>query len=90
MNHTRSSVESCAAGIAGYLRANPQASDTADGIARWWLQAAPRDWPTVRAALQAMVQAGTLTSHRAGDGREHFRLAAAGSSTEPSSDPASP
>jgi hypothetical protein len=76
MDHSEADADPWVAALTRYLREHPQASDTAEGIARWWLQAAVADWPKVRRAIAAMAAAGRLTVHVAGDGREHYRLAA--------------
>ena len=60
--------------ITGYLRQHPQACDSAEGVARWWLQAPVVQWPQVRQALDTMVGDGRLTRTTAADGTERYRL----------------
>jgi hypothetical protein len=59
-----------------YLRDNPLACDSADGIARWWL-AAPPDPGTLDAALVRMAREGEIQALRAADGRVRYRRRAA-------------
>jgi hypothetical protein len=62
--------------IASYLRDHRHSSDTAEGVARWWLNAPVTDWAHVRRALESMVSDGRLERHVTADGREHYRLPA--------------
>ena len=57
-----------------YLRKNPQASDTPEGIACWWVEPGTAATPgAVEAALAWMVTCGVVTVVRAADGRVHYR-----------------
>lgn len=56
-----------------YLRANPQACDTADGIARWWLDAGPQDRPHLQRALDYLEREGLIENLSAADGRRRYR-----------------
>jgi len=57
-----------------YLRLHPQASDTAEGIARWWLRGEiDMDVRRVQQALDWMNEAGLIESIHAGDGRKRYR-----------------
>ena len=60
--------------LAAYLRDNPFASDTAEGIHRWWL-GAYGDPPLeeVRDALETMAQLGLVEATVAVDGRRRYR-----------------
>jgi len=62
-------------GLAAYLRANPQACDGMDGIARWWFD--PQDFidkEALEMALQDLTSRGALQSLLVGD-RFCWRLA---------------
>jgi hypothetical protein len=61
--------------IAGYLRANPQAGDTTDGVAQWWLGRSTVSTELVEQALRWLESEGLLEAVRAADGRVHFRRA---------------
>ncbi|NML16819.1 hypothetical protein [Azohydromonas caseinilytica] len=73
-----------------YLRANPQACDTADGIARWWLppalQASAQE---LQPLLERLCRSGHLQWFDTGDGRRFYRRppAAAGRPPRPHRDP---
>jgi Fe2+ or Zn2+ uptake regulation protein len=57
-----------------YLRDNPLACDTAEGIARWWLaSAAPINTVTLMRALDRMQASGAIEMLRAADGRVRYR-----------------
>lgn len=61
--------------LATYLRANPQACDGVDGIARWWFD--PQDFidkETLEMALQDLTKRGALEALVVGD-RTCWRLA---------------
>ncbi len=85
MDDSNSDAEANAwvAPIAHYLRSHPHASDTAEGIARWWLGAPVTQWSHVGQALASMVRNGQLDCHIAADGREHYRLRHAAAGTPP-------
>lgn len=59
--------------LAAYLKANPLASDTADGIRRWWLGSewAPSLDEVVR-ALETMKTMGLIKVTYAADGRQRY------------------
>jgi hypothetical protein len=55
--------------ILGYLHAHPQAADSADGVARWWVDASlGATLPVVQAALADLVRRGLLRQVRLPDG----------------------
>jgi len=60
--------------LSQYLRDNPLASDTPEGIARWWLQL---DWLTheqsLTEALARLVTWGCVEGVRGPDGRVRYR-----------------
>ena len=62
--------------ITQYLQQHPQAADSAEGVARWWLQAPVGEWPRVRQALDTMVADGRLERTTAADGTQRYRLPA--------------
>lgn len=62
--------------VAWYLRANPLASDTAEGIHRWWLGDAHLSPSAVQQALDELARRGVLALQPAADGHRRFRLAA--------------
>jgi hypothetical protein len=73
-------VQEIALQILGYLAENPDACDSAQGIADWWLPslpARPRRLAVER-ALAALVAEGWLTASRGMDADAHtrYRLAA--------------
>lgn len=60
--------------LSHYLRKNPQASDTPEGIACWWIEPGVAATPgAVEDALAWMVNCDAVTSVRAADGRVHYR-----------------
>ena len=59
--------------ISRYLRINPLASDTSDGIARWWLGAEQASEPDVETALDWMQKHGLIETSLAADGRVRYR-----------------
>jgi Fe2+ or Zn2+ uptake regulation protein len=60
--------------LAAYLLAHPQASDTAEGIARWWLRTeAPPSAAQLQQALDWMEGKGLVDRVVAGDGRVRWR-----------------
>lgn len=60
--------------IALYLRRNPLASDTAEGIARWWLGDMAVGPDSVQRALDELTRLGVLIVQVAADGRRRYRL----------------
>ena len=62
--------------IMEYLRQNPDAQDTQDGILQWWLTelpTKPRD-ATVKKALEDLVRAGFLNEHKGKDAQISYRM----------------
>jgi hypothetical protein len=60
--------------IVAYLRRAPHAGDTAEGIARWWLGAAPDEFGRVADALNRLERLQVVQRWTSADGREHFRI----------------
>ena len=60
-----------------YLRENPMACDTPDGIARWWLATASGETPvrgdSLQRALDWLETRGLVERLRAADGRVRYR-----------------
>jgi len=63
--------------LSRYLRQHPEACDTPEGIARWWLDADPAPVPVamVESALGWMSACGVVESSHAADGRVRYRRA---------------
>ena len=63
--------------LSRYLQTHPDACDTPEGIARWWIDADPPPVPVaiVEAALGWMSACGVIESSRAADGRIRYRCA---------------
>jgi len=61
--------------LSAYWLEHPQASDTLEGICRWWLGSGAFAAPAVESALNWLVERGVVVLHRAGDGRVSYRLA---------------
>lgn len=69
-----------------YLNANPQACDSADGIARWWLPDLPAGaagQAALQAALEFLQAVGLVECVRAADGRARWRRTDADSDLVP-------
>ncbi|MBV2264865.1 MAG: hypothetical protein KUL79_15125 [Thauera sp.] len=62
------------AAIEAYLACHPEAADSAEGIARWWLAARgiDTDADTVTQALQRLVEFGSVRVRRTPDGRRLY------------------
>jgi hypothetical protein len=61
--------------LMAYWLAHPHASDTLEGICRWWLNPDTLPAPRVEPALAWLVERGVVMIHRAADGRVRYRLA---------------
>jgi hypothetical protein len=59
--------------LARYLRANPLACDSLDGIGRWWLAAHPVTPEELVQALSWMREQGLVEEIVAADGRLRYR-----------------
>ena len=65
--------------LARYLRDNPNACDTADAIARWWLgPGVVSERPTLEAALAWLTQHALVETVHATDGRVRYQRARSG------------
>lgn len=61
--------------LSRYMRLNPLACDTIEGITAWWLNAPDAKEADVLQALDLLQRGGLLQSHRAADGRIRYRRA---------------
>ena len=68
--------------VAYWLR-HPHASDTLEGICRWWLSEVPTPVPNVEAALGWLVERGAVAVQPSADGRVRYRFVEA-AGTRPS------
>jgi Fe2+ or Zn2+ uptake regulation protein len=59
--------------LARYLRANPLACDSLEGISRWWLAAHPVTPEELMRALNWMKEQGLVEEIVAADGRLRYR-----------------
>ncbi len=60
--------------LCAHLRQHRRASDTAQGIASWWIGSdRPPSPVALGAALDWLVDCGVLVAFRAADGRTHYR-----------------
>lgn len=62
--------------ILSYLRLHPQAGDTLEGIARWWVtcQRLSESVEEVQHALEELKARGNVAEYRAPDGRTMYSL----------------
>lgn len=71
---SRPTMPNLAHDLLRYSLANPGASDSADGIARWWLDpSAGVDMQALDEALQFLVARGAYAERQAADGRRRYR-----------------
>lgn len=75
MNPTDDAVATALREIACHLRDNPLASDSVDGIWRWWLSSTDIGHSAVQAALDALADRHFVEAHTAADGLRRYRLA---------------
>ncbi len=63
--------------ILAYLRAHPNAADSVDGIADWWLSRQRHETGTeaIQEALTELVELGVLETVTLGNGKNLYRLA---------------
>lgn len=59
--------------LAHYLRVHPLASDSASGIAQWWLLPAKVQMDVLECALGWLKQQGVIEETAGADGRSRFR-----------------
>jgi hypothetical protein len=70
MNGSRTDVDAVAAWLRCYLLEHPNAADTLEGVAAWWLSGNPSGpWlATVQAAVDRLVAAGEAVKRILPDG----------------------
>jgi hypothetical protein len=72
----RRKQEALCRNILAYLKRNPNAEDTLEGIAQWWLleQQIRTETERVSAALRRLVEENRLIARSGPDGRISYRL----------------
>ena len=70
------SVARIAGVLSWYLRLNPLASDTLEGIAQWWLSRDAFTLADLAGALRQMERAGVIEATHAADGQVRYRRTA--------------
>ena len=65
--------------LTAYWLRHPHASDTLEGISRWWLSASPFPEPVVHQALAWLIESGVVAMQLAVDGRIRYRFTGASS-----------
>ena len=62
--------------ILAYLAANPDAQDTLEGVAEWWLleQQIRTKTSDVKDALDRLISKGLVIERKGKDRRSHYRL----------------
>lgn len=70
MNAQNQAIDALAATIRRYLLDHPNAADTSDGVARWWLAGgAGEAWlSSVRRAIEQLVERGEMVGQTLRDG----------------------
>jgi fumarylacetoacetate (FAA) hydrolase family protein len=71
-DNTDDEVRAVAAEIVGYLRAHPDAADTVEGAARWWLRR-PAQTETLDRAMTLLVNQRIVEKHKLPEGTTVFR-----------------
>lgn len=66
-----------ATALVAYWKGNPSASDTLDGIAKWWLPGSPR--AKIEAALRGLIERGVVEASTTPNGHMRYRWRATGS-----------
>jgi len=75
-------VEEIVRALSRYLRLNPLASDTLEGIAQWWLTVDDFSEARLQQALQQLVDAGVVAAVQAADGQVRYRRSALNASVD--------
>lgn len=78
-------VQAVAADILRYLQQHPDAADTAEGIARWWLggRRYEDNLARVQDAMPGLVQQGLVEKQTLPDGADVYRAGWANRSRQP-------
>jgi hypothetical protein len=84
-------VQPVAADIGRYLRHHPDAADTAEGIARWWLggRCHENELRRVQQAIAVLVERGLMQKQTLPDGAEIYRAGRTPVASEESDGPES-
>jgi DNA-binding transcriptional ArsR family regulator len=69
-------VDEIVRALSRYLRQNPLASDTLEGITQWWLKSEDLSQADLLHALERMTRAGVVEATRAADGQVRYRRTA--------------
>ena len=69
-------VDEIVRALSRYLRQNPLASDTLEGITQWWLKSEDLSQADLLHALERMTQAGVVEATSAADGQVRYRRTA--------------
>lgn len=73
--NTPGSVEHIVRAVSRYLRCNPLAADTLEGISQWWLPSITVAPDELEQAFARLERAGVVEATLAADGRVHYRRA---------------
>jgi hypothetical protein len=70
MNTQNQDIDALAAALRSYLIEHPNAADTLEGIARWWLAGEVGEawFSTVQRAVEQLVMRGEMARQTLGDG----------------------
>jgi hypothetical protein len=66
-------VRKLAIEVSRYLRLNPLASDTVEGISAWWLRTRNAKELELLRALEWLCREGVIEAHQGADGRTRYR-----------------
>ncbi|MGD2089588.1 MAG: hypothetical protein PVH61_25660 [Candidatus Aminicenantes bacterium] len=71
-----SRLEALSRQILDYLQKHPEASDTLEGIAAWWLEQQRIEdlVEEVAEALEILVKKGAITAHKKTDGTTNYKI----------------
>lgn len=78
------SVDEVARTILNYLRENPEAQDTLEGVVQWWLpdEQHQRRTATIKEALDQLCAVGLINEHKGKDGQVSYRVMRDGAEAE--------
>lgn len=76
MSMREASLSEIATEILEYLRRNPEARDTLEGVVQWWLpeREIKRRTVEIKDALDELVRQGLLSEHKGKDEQISYRL----------------